>query len=207
MSQHKPIEGLAQAIARYGEPVERSLVYQVSEETFGYWERTRQKRVAEVVLLLRCADGRYLVHTKSFYPPGTYRLLSGGIKPGEELLAAVKREALEETGMAVRIERFLGVLHYRFVWGGRSVPFTSYLFVVAGDCEAAGSLDLARSSTAEENISAFRRVTPEELGDIADALEALPPDWIEWGRFRAAAHRLAGELLTSSCTDRGQDGV
>ena len=207
MSQDKPIEGLAQAIARYGAPVERSLVYQVSEETFCYWERTRQKRVAEVVLLLRCSKGRYLVHTKSFYPQGSYRLLSGGIKMGEELLAAVRREALEETGMEVRIERFLGILCYRFVWGGRSVPFTSYLFGVAGDCEAVGSLDLSRPQASEENISAYRQVSLEELGDIANALEALPPDWIEWGRFRAAAHRLAIELLERPGGDRGKDGA
>ena len=80
-------------MARYGRPVERVCAYQVSQDTFLYWELARRKRVAEVVLLLRRPNGRYLVHSKTFYPQGTFRLLSGGIKPGEDLLTAVKREA------------------------------------------------------------------------------------------------------------------
>lgn len=192
--QQNDIPGLAQAIALYGPPIERSFVQQVSEVTFRYWEAARRKRHAEVVILLRRKNGLYLVHTKGFYPSGTYRLISGGIKPGEDLLAALQREIHEETGLAVRIERFLGLLRYCFRWrapdpvGG--LPFASCLFAVAEEGGTLGLNDLG------EDISGFREVSLQELGALAEQLEALPPEWNDWGRFRAIAHRFILEVLT-----------
>jgi len=209
-AKESDIPGLAQAIERYGPPIERCFVQQVSEETFRYWESVRRKRNAEVVILLRRKNGRYLVHTKGFYPPGTYRLISGGIKPNEDLLDAVQRETHEETGLEVRIERFLGLLRYRFQWqapdwiggvGGLppnetigGLPFTSCLFAVA---EQGGTLGL---NDPGEAISGYREVSLQELGALAEQLEALPPEWNDWGRFRAMAHRFILEVL-----DEGYD--
>jgi 8-oxo-dGTP pyrophosphatase MutT (NUDIX family) len=183
--------GLRQAQLQYGLPVERGYSYQVTADTWRYWELARRKRQAEVVLLLRRCSGRYLVHTKSFYPQGIYRLLSGGIKPGEDLVAAVQREASEETNLDERIERFLGILRYRFLWQGQSQPFTSYLFGLA---ELGGTL---RTNDSSESISAYREVEMPELLALAAQLESLPADWIDWGRFRAAAHRLAVEVSST----------
>jgi len=188
------VRGLEAAMARYGRPVERVCAYQVSQDTFLYWELARRKRVAEVVLLLRRPNGRYLVHSKTFYPQGTFRLLSGGIKPGEDLLTAVKREALEETSLQVRIASFLGVIQHHFTWQEKSLPFTSYLFLVAEESGILGNSD------PQEAISAYREVELAELETLAAELEALPPAWADWGRFRATSHRLAVEVLRG---DRG----
>jgi hypothetical protein len=38
-------------------------------------------------------------------------------------------------------------------------------------------------------------VTLGEMLAVADQLESLEEDWIDWGRFRAAPHRLLVELL------------
>ncbi len=185
------IPGLQQAIACYGPPVERSFTLQVGEKIFRYWQATRQKRLAEVVLLLQRKNGRYLAHTKDFYPPATYRLISGGIKPGEDLLAAVRREAYEETGLLVRIERFLALLRYRFYWQGYVLPFASYVF---GVVEEDGTLKV---NDPGEAISGFREVTLAELDALAAQLEALHPEWEDWGRFRAIAHRVILEILAA----------
>lgn len=187
MCQHPSVPGLDKAIARYGQPVERSFTLQVSERTLRDWATRRQQ--GEVVILLRRPNGRYLVHTKGFYPPGTYRLISGRLKPGEELLSALEREIREETGLAVRVERFLAIVRYRFQCHEQSLPFTSYLFAVA---EIGGSLGLNDPS---EPITGFREVTLPELGALADQLEALPGEWSDWGRFRAIAHRVVLEVL------------
>ena len=178
---------LRPAIEQFGSPVERHYVHRVTKSFFG--RPVSGKRTYEVVLLLRRRSGLYLVHTKEFYPQGTYRLLSGGVKPGEELIAAVKREAFEETSLKVRIDSFLGILHHRFVWQGHGLPFVSYLFAVAEECGVLACGD------PDEAITGFREVTIGEVAALADDLESLPPDWVEWGRFRATAHRLAGELL------------
>lgn len=191
--------GLEEAVARYGPPIERSLTYKVSKDFFQPAKGARKKRLAEVVILLRRTSGKYLVHTKAFYPPGTYRLLSGGIKPGEDLLAAVRRETFEETNLPVRIERFLGILRYRFIFLERSVPFSSYIFAVAEEYSTEQDGEQAQpslqSNDPDEAITDYREVTLPEIAALADQLESLPPDWADWGRFRAAAHRLVTHLL------------
>ena len=68
--------------------------------------------------MIRRRNGLYLVHTKAFYPQGVYRLLTGGIKPGEPLLEALAREAQEETSLTLRIERFFRRLALPLYLGG-----------------------------------------------------------------------------------------
>ncbi len=101
----EPIEGWTAAL-RWGAPAERDYAVPMSRESFDYWQMVRRKREAEVVPVIRRRNGLYLVHTKAFYPQGVYRLLTGGIKPGEPLLDALAREAQEETSLTLRIERF-----------------------------------------------------------------------------------------------------
>ena len=49
----KGLPGLREAIERYGSPVERSYVHQVSKTTFRYWELVSRRRLGEVIILLR----------------------------------------------------------------------------------------------------------------------------------------------------------
>jgi len=183
------IGGLERAVERYGRPAVRRYTYRVGRRFFDDSKSDTKVRVAEVIILLRRRNGNYLVHTKAFYPEGVYRLMSGGIKPGEDLLASLRREAREETGLCVRIERFLGILHYEFIWGDDRVAFASYLFLVG---EMGGVL---RCNDAHEQITGFREVTLADIASLARQLEALPEDWADWGRFRAAAHRMVVEGL------------
>ncbi len=181
--------GVQAASERYGAPVIWERTYCVSAETLVERQNLEDRRTAEVVLLVRRPNGRLLLHTKAFYPPGAHRLLTGGIHPGEDVAQAALREAREETGLQVRIERFLGVLRQQFVHGGQQAPFTSYLFLLAEEGGELGNHD------AEEEITEYREIAPEELPAVADALDRLPPDWRDWGRFRAAAHRMAASIL------------
>jgi len=196
LQDREAVTGLHEAIARYGVPVERCCVQEVSRDTFEYWAQVRRKRTAEVVLLLRIREDRYLVHTKSFYPQGVYRLLSGGVKPHEPLSQAVCREAHEETGLRVDIERFLAIIHNRFRCNEDESSLMSYLFVVRPANVSAKVLDTSTPEASAENITGYREVALPELAVLAAELESLPPDWADWGRFRAVAHRLAVELLS-----------
>jgi len=198
------VAGIEQAIAHYGQPLERSYTYDVTPGTLAYWDRVLQKRDAEVVLVLRRASGRYLLHTKPFYPTTqdgqpTYRLLSGGIEPGEELVSAVLRETREETNLEVSIERFLGILRHCFrpaphgcSGQGRrkTLHFRSYVFAL---CQVGGEL---RCNDPGESITGFSEVSLQELGDLAEKLEGLPAGWEDWGRFRASAHRFVAQCLS-----------
>ncbi len=178
-------------IRRYG-PIEREhhdLAF--TAQSMEWWGGVQAKsRTGEVILALRRPGDRVLLHTKPFYPAGVYRLPSGGIKPGEKIEKAVRREGYEEVGLDVRIERFLGVITYTFRHGDEVIPFTSYVFLVASD--DAGEPHVTDT---DERISGYRDVPWSDLPSVADELEALEPDWSDWGRFRAIGHRFVGRLV------------
>lgn len=185
-SDDRPERCTTQTAAWYGSPVRRRVTQRVSAETMVHWTR----REAEVVLLLRLASGRYLVHTKDFYPEGVYRLLSGGVHSGEDLVAAAHREAWEETGLRVQVERYLARVEHLFVADGARRLFVSHLFLLRAEHDAPPA-----AQDTGEAISGYRELSLRQVAALADALESLSGAWAEWGRFRAVAHRLAGEVL------------
>lgn len=181
--------GVASAMAAYGRPEEQDLAIAVSHETLEYWRTLKDGRTAEVVLLVRRQNGTYLLHTKEFYPEGAYRLLTGGINAGEDLIEAALREAREETGLEVRPERFVGVLRERYVHDGDTFDFTSYLIELV---ELGGELGVLDE---HEQISGYREVAAQELLAVATDLESLSDRWSDWGAIRGPAHRLAAQVL------------
>ena len=184
------VSGIEEAAARFGPPIEKSYRLDVGQEDFRNREKIRAKRGGEVILAVRRKSGEYLLHTKAFYPPGAYRLPSGGVEQGEDLATAVGREAIEETGLNLSIERFVGILRYRFCWEGLESDFTSYVFLLS---EIGGAL---AAQDVGEQISGYREVPLGELPEVARALEHLAvPGWETWGRFRALAHRFVAEVL------------
>jgi len=183
----KEIKELAK---QYGSFERWRYTLRMGEREFSYWrDRIARDRRGEVVLIIQRPGGRVILHTKDFYPAGTYRLPSGGIRWGEDVLSAVRREVREETGLEVKIERPLGIIEYEFRHAGQAIPFVSYVFLVR---EARGKL----IPQGNEHIASFRFVPPEKLSAVAAALRDLKGDWKDWGRFRAIAHDLAAEALT-----------
>jgi len=164
----------------------------MSASSLGYWlRRIPSRRRAEVGMVIVGPEGRVLTHTKPHYPGGTFRILTGGIKPRERVLPALRREVWEETGLTVEIGRLLAVIEYRFTDGTRQLPFATYLFLVRSD----GSVPSPQDE--DERIAEFREVDASDLNGVADSLEHLPQDWDDWGRFRAIANRAAAELLSA----------
>ncbi len=180
---------IAELSVLYGAPAHRQCVLKVSHATWEWWTRIQPRRRGEVVLFIYRTSGHLILHTKDFYPAGTLRVPSGGIKKQEALAHAARREALEETGLEVAIERFLAVIDFAFQYQDRSLHFRSYLFLLR---ETGGEL---KAKDERERISAFVEILPIELTSVAERLENMPPAWRDWGRFRALPHRVAAELL------------
>jgi 8-oxo-dGTP pyrophosphatase MutT (NUDIX family) len=183
---------VSQLSAAYGPAVRRRMPVEMQLASFeNWWGKlvTKSNRRGEVVLAIRRPDGQVLLHTKSFYPPGTYRLLSGGVHPGEAVLAGAMREAKEETSLDVTVERFVGVVEYEFHHDERHLPFVSYVFVMRAGADAPVSQD------PNEAITGFRYVSPAEIRQVAASLRALPPDWSDWGSFRAMPHDMVADTL------------
>ena len=172
----------------YGTPIRRQVSQHVTAETFAYWSRKRARR-EEVVLFLIRENGFLLLHTKGFYPPDAFRVPSGGVKAGEALLDAAGREAYEETGLCVQVDRFLAIVDFVFWCDQDSIPFRSNLFLLH---ELSGQL---KTHDVAEGITEFREIPVAELPAVAHNLEHLPSEWSNWGAFRAVPHRLAAEVL------------
>ncbi len=150
-------------------------------------------RRAEVCYVLHRAEPRngLLLHAKADYPAGCFRLPTGGVKPGEDVVGSLEREVLEETSLDLSQgcrTQFLGQLDYAFQIPQvvHLLPFTTYIFTV----EAPQSfLPVPLDET--EEIEAWLWQLPSELHEIAHHLQHLQstaPLWADWGRFRAPVH-------------------
>ena len=67
------------------------------------------------ILVWRQLDGKYIVLQRSptrDWAAGEWECASGRLEQGESFVQAVRREALEELGLEVRIECLLGTAHF-----------------------------------------------------------------------------------------------
>lgn len=182
------IEGLAQ---RYGEPVYRTYCVQADDYIYSYRFRKDMDRRAEVVFAIQDQNsGRIWVHAKPHYPAHIFRLPSGGVHPAEAIEQALLREVNEETGLAVKVERFVGLVEYQFQRGDSAVQFASYVFHLISP----GGSPVIHAS---ETISEFRAVLPSQIAQMAVDLRNLIGDRRGWGQWRALAHDVVYEYLTS----------
>ncbi len=149
-------------------------------------------RFGEVCMVVRRPNGRLLLSIKTFYPRGAYRLPTGGIHHGERIYDALVREAHEETGLDVEVERFLAHIRYQPAGRPEGGPlFHTFAFLLGERGGELGAIDTT------EQIEGWREVEPRALPDVAAFLDdlrssgsvAIGGDWRAWGRFRAVVHR------------------
>lgn len=166
---------------------------------------TANGRRAEICYVMHRGDPAegVLLHIKTFYPEGAYRLPTGGIQVGEAVLATLQREIYEETGLTVgegngqvRVERLLGVLAYDLQHRTLgAAPFATYHFLVRMPADAP-----LTPQDPEESIGGWQWRPACELGKVADGLDAVhrrSDVWGDWGRFRALSHRFVAARLCS----------
>lgn len=196
--RHPQIEDDIQELAgRFGRPLHRAVEVD-ARALFDPISMT--DRFGEVCMVIRRPNGRLLTAIKTFYPRGAYRLLTGGIQHGEQILPALLRETAEETGLDVEITRFLAHVDYHHQAAPGNAPaFSTFAFLLD---ETGGTLDCADP---DEQLEAFREIAIAELPALADYLDDLPdvdaPEingrWHTWGRFRAVIHRAVHDALTA----------
>lgn len=196
LSRERAME-IATLAQRYGEP--KRVVAVLPTNDFSPLNKT--ERIGEVAMVIRRPDGHLITARKSFYPPNGYRLLTGGIKPDEQIEAALLREAYEETGLLVQIKRFLAIISYQVPPSAPPDQQAREFFTFAFLLDEVGG-NLAALDT-EELLADFRMVRPDELPAIATTLEQIGEGdhteidgrWREWGIFRAVLHRVVFEAL------------
>ena len=156
----------------------------------------REDRFGEVCMVIRRPNAKLLLSIKTFYPRGAYRLPTGGIHPGERILDALVREAHEETGLELRVDRFLAHVSYPSRTSATPI-FHTFAFLLTELGGTLGALDET------EELEDWREAAVSELPQVADFLDHLRDsgtrsiggDWSAWGRFRAVVHRVVHEAL------------
>lgn len=167
---------------RFGAFERATFEYRYLSLGFAGWVKKLTRRRGEIVLVVPRRKGRVLLHTKPHYPDEVYRLPTGGIHPEEDAVDAARREGYEEIGFKTKEFKLLGVLDNMFWVNGERIEYPSFVF------ETPTLKGKPKPTDSDEAISGFRNADVDELRVTAALLEALPMQWREWGRFRAASH-------------------
>lgn len=114
----------------FGVPREATAAAVFTPREFGLLQYCRRKnRAHDITLMIRDREGRFALIRKPVYPPGVFRPPSGGVEPGEAFSAGVLREAWEETGLNIHLERYLLRCRAEFSCGGETLPWTTHVFL------------------------------------------------------------------------------
>ena len=130
---------IAEAEGRFGTPATYSMSYPASPREMDLVRDSQKNgRKHDITIAIMGAPG-VIVIAKPWYPRGLYRIPSGGLVPGEPLETGAAREAMEETGVEMKLLRYHLRIDVEFVGEAYTIPWTSHVFSarhVAGEVEA-----------------------------------------------------------------------
>ena len=118
-------------------------------------------RTDPVVIMLATHGDRCLLGRQPRFPPGMYSALAGFLEPGETIEDAVRREIMEEAGVACGTVAYLGAQPWPFPMSlmiGCAVEATSDIIAIDHD-----ELEDARWFTRAEVISMMEGTHPDGL--------------------------------------------
>src|SRR5439155_14381897 len=182
--RHVDEAALAAVRERFGEPAVLRWEGEISERE---WRLAtyNPSRTHDVTLLI-LNGARLALIRKPHFEQSIWRPPGGGIKPGEDVAAGAVREALEETGLRVRLRRYLVATTARFTHAGRTLDWRTHVFL---------------ADTADEEL---RPGDPEEIagarwGTLDELAGPLRVRLLETGRalwrYRVALHDCALETI------------
>jgi 8-oxo-dGTP pyrophosphatase MutT (NUDIX family) len=192
---------IAAAEARYGVPRELHVAYEITPAELAMVRASQRDGRAHDVTVFAfngALDGgriagfaggrsrRLAVIAKPSYPPGAFRVPGGALRPGEAMDVGAAREAHEETGLRVAIERYLLRIHARFTVGDDGIAWTTHVLSATTDDAEVNPRDT-------REISAARWSDLDELnGPIRAILVATGRPLF---RYRTDLHLWAAEQL------------
>jgi ADP-ribose pyrophosphatase YjhB (NUDIX family) len=172
---------LAPLRERYGEPRPLRWEGDVSAQEFALAGSSPRRR-HDVTFFVFDSDGSLALIRKPSYPPEIWRPPGGGVRPGEEFEAGVRREALEELGVEIELERFLVSSEATFRSGEGVIDWRTHVFV-------------ARTDAAELHPLDTHEIAGARWGTTAELARPLRAEMLKTGRalwrYRVALHDAA----------------
>ncbi|MBI2861727.1 MAG: NUDIX hydrolase [Chloroflexi bacterium] len=129
-------EMVNEVVARYGQPLIYALTFEIQPDGLATVRGSRKNDRAHDITLFIFQDSRLALIQKHTHPPDAFRAPSGGVNPGESIEDGARREAYEETGLRIELERYLVRIDALFTCGPEREPWTTHIFVahaVAGE--------------------------------------------------------------------------
>lgn len=171
---------LAPLRARYGEPLALPWEGDVTAEEFALAGRSPERR-HDVTFFVFHGERLALIR-KPHYTAGLWRPPGGGTRPDEPFEDGVGREALEELGVEIELERFLVATQARFRHGETTIDWRTLVFSARTEAEELDPID-------RHEIAEARWGSSDELeGPIRTSL--LRTGRALW-RYRVALHDAA----------------
>lgn len=180
---------LAPLVARFGAPAEWDASREIGErERDNVARSARSQRQHDVTFAIE-RDGLLAVIRKPLFPPGAWRIPSGGIARGETFEEGARREALEETGLRIELTGYPLVARSVFTHEGERLPWVTHVVTATA---AEGEI----APRDREEIDDARWMSwPELTGPVADELRGSGGALFA---YRAELHdRLAGLLAVN----------
>jgi ADP-ribose pyrophosphatase YjhB (NUDIX family) len=175
---------LARVREQFGEPALLDWDGEVSDPELAMilYSPTRRH---DVTLFVFNGDRLALIR-KPHFPEGIWRTPGGGVKPGEDFVAGVVREAREELGVEIALERYLVRARAVFQFADQAVTWQTHVF-------SAGTAGVHLAPVDTYEIAEARWGTVDELlGPIRERL--LATGRALW-RYRVALHDTAVSAL------------
>lgn len=158
-------------------------------------------RRGEVVFCVVRPNGRIITTAGADYPENIYRIPTGGLGYGEDIIKAVHREVMEELGIDVEITEFAGALKIKLKHGHDSVMFYSYLFILK---EVGGRL---LEDALDDEISRIKEVDIGGLRWVVESLYNAPGSWDNWGKFRYTTSRAILSFLKNFSRENNKNCI
>lgn len=164
---------IKEADDKFGTPQVLHLDHRIGDTELAF-VRASQKhgRAHDITLFIFDKDRLALIRKPMFRRP-VYRAPSGGLNPGESFEEGAKREALEETGLEIELEKYLLRVHVRFSGDDDYLDWTSHVFsarAVGGQLGARDTSEIAEAiyGTVKELQGRIRNaLLDSELGLLA----------------------------------------
>jgi ADP-ribose pyrophosphatase YjhB (NUDIX family) len=179
---------LAPLRERFGDPVALEWTGEITQPEHAL-ATYNPKRTHDVTLFILDPASRVALIRKPHFEEGIWRPPGGGIKVGEDFEAGAEREALEETGLRVRLERYLVAAKATFLYEPKDVAWRTHVFLARTE-------DTELAPADAEEIAGARWGTLAEIGGpLRERL--LATDRALW-RYRVALHDAALQALRGS---------
>ncbi len=161
---------------KFGKPELRETLFEMPDYELSMVKNSQKDgRAHDVTVFIKKGDN-FIFNAKHWYPKGMCRAPSGGVRPGENIEDGCLREALEETGCAVKLLKYLLRIKCRFTSGDELVDWTSHIFLaefVSGDLKPIDTNEIREVFV----------VSPEEIPAIREVMEGVDSGGIHYRAY------------------------